>query len=287
MGGTGPFICLGEAPEPFPWKTAFFGVAALWGISKLASHKDPPPWPEDDPRIHGLSGWSSLPSGARIGLVAGGGLLLFLVLKRPAVAAAKELQAVTRIDDVLPYLKGAAGAAGVPVSWLAAIARQETRFDVRGANISAADSALGGSWGLCQVSFETAKTYGFKGTVPDRTLVKNHRYTGAALTGLMDPATNAGIAARILAGVRKAGRGIADAAATYNSGRTLAKLATDIDIFDRRARGQVTGAKVGSTVVDSLTPEKAASRRDRLIVTRDEYVPHVVEYQRQYAHLDA
>lgn len=184
-------------------------------------------------------------------LWVGGAVLAMVALRRPAavaVTAVENYVADSRLNAILPVLQTASAQWGVPVSWLAAFAREESSFNPAAANVaSSGDVARGGSWGLFAMTYTTAQGLGFTGPVPDASLVVGGHYFGSP-DGLMDPATNADLAAHLLSGFIGRGYGIADAAALYNSGKTLARAPSS---------------------------------------TRDTYVPNVVRFQQEYAALDA
>jgi len=224
-----------------------------------------------------------------LGVVAAVGIFLWLK-KKQADAAASGLEdrsllqtagdQIARVTDkvtglfgekklrsILPFMERASKATGVPLSWLAAIARKETGFEFRFANVTAGDLKRGGSWGAFQMSLETARGLGYKGPAPDIKLVKWDRsiggnvYTGP-ITDLMDPEVNIMLAAQFIAQAKKRGLSIADAASVYNSGRTRAQLKAAID----KASGNV---------------------KKVLLESYNNYSPVVARYQSEYASLDA
>lgn len=99
----------------------------------------------------------------------------------------------------------------VPV-WLAfAIAEHESGFQVNAVNDGPGDQRRGGSHGIFQMSFQTAKDLGFTGTVEQ----------------LRDPPTNAALACRLIHTLlNRKDYTTADAICAYNSGRRLANAPT-------------------------------------------------------------
>ena len=108
-------------------------------------------------------------------------------------------------------LRAAFKAEGLPVEWGMAIARQESCFEPATKVLTGGDAALGGSYGLCCMSLDTAKGLG---------------YTGIA-DGLLDPTTNATLAAKYCRQLCDQFGGdlgnLRDVAAGYNSGKPWAK----------------------------------------------------------------
>lgn len=104
-----------------------------------------------------------------------------------------------------PILRDAFAELGLPPVWGIAIARQESAFRAGACNNSGGDAARGGSWGLCQVSLQTARALGFEGG-------PQH---------LLDPATNARLAAQLCSQLAaRFGSNLIDVAAAYNSGKS-------------------------------------------------------------------
>lgn len=114
----------------------------------------------------------------------------------------------------IPVLVAAFKRAGLPPVWGIALARQESDFNPKAVNHSAADARRGYSWGLCQMSLQTAQeSLGYRGDGP----------------GLTDPHINATLAAafvrRLVDGHQiktDAADALQNVAALYNSGRMLA-----------------------------------------------------------------
>jgi soluble lytic murein transglycosylase-like protein len=103
-------------------------------------------------------------------------------------------------------LAAASSATGVPVALMKAIIGVESGFNPNATNLTGRDMTRGGSYGLFQVSLETAQGYGFTGEG----------------TGLLDPATNITIGSKFLADVyAQAGDDPETAAALYNGGKAL------------------------------------------------------------------
>ena len=112
-----------------------------------------------------------------------------------------------------PIIRAAFVAAGLPGELGMAIAKWESggTFDPNlRSDPHATDEALGGAWGFCQMTFETAQGLGFKGQPQ----------------GLRDPQTNAALAAKLCAQNAKRSKAafgsdawVSDVAAAYNSGR--------------------------------------------------------------------
>lgn len=118
-----------------------------------------------------------------------------------------------RAQAVAPVLVAAFRRAGLPPVWGVALARQESDFRPQAVNHSAADARRGYSWGLCQMSLQTAQeSLGYRGDGP----------------GLTDPNINATLAAtfvrRLVDGHHlqlDADDTLAQVASLYNSGRLL------------------------------------------------------------------
>lgn len=113
---------------------------------------------------------------------------------------------VARMQDVGPTLVAAFRRVGLPGTWGLALARQESDFIPTGVNRSAADARRGFSWGLCQMSLQTAREeLGYSGDGP----------------GLLDPKVNARLAAEYCRKLcdRHKVTSLMDVASLYNSGR--------------------------------------------------------------------
>lgn len=113
-----------------------------------------------------------------------------------------------RAELYLPMLTEMAGAYSIPPEWLAGIARVESAFHADAYNGSIADEKRGGSRGLCQMSLQTARAIGFKGSIGS----------------LFDPKVNAKWAAVLISLNMKAFKvsSLEDVAALYNSGKRFA-----------------------------------------------------------------
>lgn len=101
---------------------------------------------------------------------------------------------------------------GLPESWAMALVRQESQFNPYAINQTGGDKLRGGSFGLCQVSLQTARALGF---------------TETATGPLLDPATNAKFAALVFIDNQTALKrlkipaDLANLASMYNSGKPL------------------------------------------------------------------
>ncbi len=94
----------------------------------------------------------------------------------------------------------------VPVALVKAIIGVESNFIPTAQNLTGTDLARGGSYGLMQVSLQTADGLGYSG----------------APAGLLDPATNIGLGVTFLADVLDEAAGDpATAASLYNGGHAL------------------------------------------------------------------
>lgn len=103
----------------------------------------------------------------------------------------------------LPLLAQAFAARGLPPELGPAIGRQESNFDPNVSNLGPGDLERGGSYGLCQMSLQTAQALGYKGEV----------------AGLHDPHINAALAADLFVENRKRHSDLRDIIAMYNSGK--------------------------------------------------------------------
>lgn len=114
-----------------------------------------------------------------------------------------------RTELYLPMLAKMGQAYAVPPEWLVAFARVESSFRANAVNNSAADTARGGSRGLCQMSLQTARAIGFTGAPDD----------------LLDPVVNAKMAATLISLNMRSFRvsSLEDVAALYNSGKRFNK----------------------------------------------------------------
>lgn len=110
-----------------------------------------------------------------------------------------------RESTYLPILARAFAAKGLPPELGPALARQESGFIPTIENLGPGDKERGGSYGLCQMSLQTAKSLGYTGDV----------------AGLKDPLINAALAADLCHQnrLRPDCRAIRDVIAMYNSGK--------------------------------------------------------------------
>ena len=118
-------------------------------------------------------------------------------------------------DKYLPVVATAFARQGLPPELGCAIARQESNWDPTATATNPKDIAMGGAFGLCQMTLDTARALGHADITPAQ---------------LHDPAINASLAAELCAANLKRlapGRSVYDCAADllamYNSGRVLAK----------------------------------------------------------------
>lgn len=97
---------------------------------------------------------------------------------------------------------------GFPPSWGMAIAKHESTFTPTKVNDTGGDATLGNAWGLCQMTYDTAKSLGYKGVAQ----------------GLLDPLCNCALAAKLFSvnaqKLEKAGieADFRNLAAAYNCG---------------------------------------------------------------------
>ncbi len=111
-----------------------------------------------------------------------------------------------RLAQYGPILAKAFIAHKLPVAWALAIAATESEFRPGVANHSKGDERRGGSYGLCQLSLQTAREFAPAATPGD----------------LLEPAKNAAIAAMFVATLRRRfGNEFSDIVSAYNSGRPL------------------------------------------------------------------
>lgn len=107
------------------------------------------------------------------------------------------------VHDYMPLIDAYAAQNGIPASLVAGIMQQESGGNPNAVNNTGGDAARGGSYGLMQVSLETAQEYGYAGD-------------GA---GLLDPETNISIATEFLGDLyRQYGGDVNDTIAAYNAG---------------------------------------------------------------------
>lgn len=177
-------------------------------------------------------------------------ILLTASLASGGAVAVSSLSLRKRLESLLPIFRRVADQHSVPISWPLALARQESGFVATAKNEIGPDGALGGAYGLTQITWQLAQSLGFQGTK----------------AALLDPEIHLHLAVGYLAELKDKGLSFADVASTWNSGRTLSKLNQAINDFDRQGK---------------------TSRADRLRRTRDVYVPQVVKFQREYAVLDS
>lgn len=112
-----------------------------------------------------------------------------------------------RVDLYGPMLAKAFLRHKLPVVWALAIAATESDFRAGAMNNrNEGDVARGGSYGLCQMSLQTAKALAPDCTVED----------------LLDPTTNSEIAAMLVSQLARRYTDIKDVAAAYNSGKRFA-----------------------------------------------------------------
>ncbi len=104
---------------------------------------------------------------------------------------------------------------GLPFSLVKAIVQVESGFDPNAENLTGGDAARGGSYGLMQVSLETAQGYGY-----------DIDTTGQ---GLLDPSTNLQYGCMYLADCYSQAAGdIAKTAAAYNGSSSTGSYATAV-----------------------------------------------------------
>lgn len=108
-----------------------------------------------------------------------------------------------------PILVAAFVSAGLPPEWGLAIARQESAFQPLAVVLTGGDLARGGSRGLCQMSWLTAKGLGFTGQPAD----------------LLIPRVNADLAASLCKQLVRQFKTqeLRDIACGYNSGKPFAR----------------------------------------------------------------
>jgi soluble lytic murein transglycosylase-like protein len=108
----------------------------------------------------------------------------------------------------LHMLAQAFAAQGLPPEWGPAFARTESNFEATAHSTAAGDVKRGGSFGLCQISYLTAKALGYTG-LPQ---------------GLNDPQCNAELAAKLCKKNMTDYHvtSLLDVAALYNSGKRYA-----------------------------------------------------------------
>jgi soluble lytic murein transglycosylase-like protein len=95
---------------------------------------------------------------------------------------------------------------GVPVALVKAIIGVESNFIANAMNLTGRDLTRGGSYGLMQMSLQTAQGYGFTGSPTD----------------LLDPQTNLTYGCQFLRDVyNQAGQDPATAASLYNGGKSV------------------------------------------------------------------
>lgn len=124
-------------------------------------------------------------------------------------------------DKYLPVVATAFARAGLPPELGCAIARQESNWDPTATASNPKDLAMGGAYGLCQMTMDTAHALGHTDITPEQ---------------LHDPAINASLAAELcVANLKRLSANSAanvdvfaastaeDLFAMYNSGRVLAK----------------------------------------------------------------
>ena len=93
----------------------------------------------------------------------------------------------------------------LPGIWGIGIARQESDFEPSAKNLAGGDARVGGSYGLCQVSLQTARSLRGEGVIADM---------------LLNPSFNADIAAELVSRLTAQYRGVlSDVLAGYNSGK--------------------------------------------------------------------
>lgn len=114
-----------------------------------------------------------------------------------------------RAARVFPLAGAAAARWRVPVELLMGIAQQESDFYPYATATDPRDLARGGSYGLVQMSLQTARSLGYLGAVGD----------SALLTGIYDPAVNLDLGARYLRDLLAQTKGdTAAAVSAYNAG---------------------------------------------------------------------
>jgi soluble lytic murein transglycosylase-like protein len=139
----------------------------------------------------------------------------------------------------------------VPVALIKAIIAKESEFQPRATALDRGDAARGGSYGLMQLSLETAHELGFRGTVQD----------------LYDAAVNVNLGARylrdLLSEATAGGYGVDSVISAYNAGNSAYR------------RGD--GRRVGS--IAHATPAEAARVP---FINEDDYVRPVLELMRYF-----
>lgn len=110
----------------------------------------------------------------------------------------------------LPILAQAFASRGLPPELGPALARKESAFNPGVDNQGPGDKERGGSYGLCQMSYQTAKGLGYSGT-PE---------------GLKDPHINATLAAELCAQNWERTKNLVDVICMYNSGKPFMRAPT-------------------------------------------------------------
>lgn len=107
------------------------------------------------------------------------------------------------VSDYTSIIQAAASRYSVPAPLIAAIMEQESQGNPNAANLTGGDAALGGSYGLMQMSLSTAQALGYDGDTQ----------------GLYDPTTNIYLGTQYLADLLGQTGGNIDAAISgYNAG---------------------------------------------------------------------
>ncbi len=155
-----------------------------------------------------------------------------------------------------PILVAAFLSEGLPPEWGMAIARQESAFNPLAYVNSGGDKLRGGSRGLCQMSWLTAKGLGYLGQPSD----------------LFTPRVNADLAARLCKQLIRQFRthDLRDIAAGYNSGKPFARAPTSTQtIYAPRvlifaAAYQSRAAVIASALPKAGVPSLGTTQPDSL-----------------------
>lgn len=151
---------------------------------------------------------------------------------------------MSNVDKYGPVVRRAFAAVGLPVEWGMAIAHVETggTFNPGLRKMSGGDGALGGAWGLCQMTLDTAKRLGYDGDGE----------------GLLEPRLNAGLAAELCVCNMKAfGKDLRDVASGYNSGKPWARAKPEVKHYAELVvdHARIYGKLFGHENIKSTEPE--------------------------------
>lgn len=142
------------------------------------------------------------------------------------------------VSDYTTQIQAAAAKYNVPAALIAGIVQVESGGDPNAVNLSAGDAARGGSYGLMQMSLETAEALGYTGDT----------------SGLYDPATNIDLGTHYLADLLAQTNGdVAAAVSGYNAGLSSVRPGDGKRTGDTGTDADLSTPFINQSYVDAVT----------------------------------